>query len=392
MLGSALALLCPYSRFLILFGCHVRTVSFWAQPPLRTCFMSLGSLMDHAQGRAFHHHLARAIMHLNHLAGFLPFFEPSIEYEDSLPPAHFRLERPTSRGLHTFVPFPPSGPPPTMVSHGGIPSHMVINPEPNLRPVSARPPPDSEPMPTTGSPRLPILMSDPGPDPSPGTTTVVEHPRLTTRTTIPVPARSKQRASSMIDPQPKKKQKGESIPESRITTNPNLGHSGTLPIPSDVPSGGPNSDDSDGDAASGAASTHPAADASASLRRPLEDTINYHHDAATNPVSTAPPRTSTLTLTPNPKAPPSPTMRILHRIAADPSRDPPFRPWTNADDQELISMKQDTKSRPSWKTIGARLHREPHVCKLRWGILKQTPGVMDQHGRMNPPHEPEAED
>ena len=58
--------------------------------------------MDHAQGGAFHHHLAQAIMHLNYLAGLLPFFEPSIEYEDSLPPAHFRLERPASRGLHTL--------------------------------------------------------------------------------------------------------------------------------------------------------------------------------------------------------------------------------------------------------------------------------------------------
>ena len=55
--------------------------------------------MDHAQGRAFHHHLARAIMHLNHLAGLLPFFEPSIEWEDSMPSPHFRLERPTPRGL-----------------------------------------------------------------------------------------------------------------------------------------------------------------------------------------------------------------------------------------------------------------------------------------------------
>ena len=31
--------------------------------------------MDHAQGREFHHHLARARMHLNCLAGLLPFFE-----------------------------------------------------------------------------------------------------------------------------------------------------------------------------------------------------------------------------------------------------------------------------------------------------------------------------
>ena len=49
--------------------------------------------MDHAQGRAFHHHLARAIMHLNHLAGLLPFFEPSSEWEDAMPPSHFHLER-----------------------------------------------------------------------------------------------------------------------------------------------------------------------------------------------------------------------------------------------------------------------------------------------------------
>ena len=117
--------------------------------------------MDHAQGREFHHHLARAIMHLNYLAGLLPFFEPPIEYEEPLPPAHLRLERPTTRGLHTFVSFPSSEPSPTMVSHGGIPSHMVVNPEPHLRPASIRPPPDSVPILTTEPPRLPIPMADP---------------------------------------------------------------------------------------------------------------------------------------------------------------------------------------------------------------------------------------
>jgi hypothetical protein len=110
--------------------------------------------------------------------------------------------------------------------------------------------------------------------------------------------------------------------------------------------------DSDCDAASGAASAHDH----------LDTDLNYGHrgDTTSNITSTIPPGTSTLTLTPNPKAPPSPTFRILQPNPADPPRDPPFRPWTNADDQELISMKQDTKSRPSWKTIGARLHRDPH--------------------------------
>ena len=35
-------------------------------------------LMDHAQARAFHHHLARALMHLNYLAGLLPFSSPPL--------------------------------------------------------------------------------------------------------------------------------------------------------------------------------------------------------------------------------------------------------------------------------------------------------------------------
>ena len=119
------------------------------------------------------------------------------------------------------------------------------------------------------------------------------------------------------------------------------------------------------------------------------EAINYHHGTVI-----APPSTPTLTLTPNPKAPPSPPLRIFPLLAGptDPSPGHTSRPWTPADDQELISMKQDTKSRPSWEMIGARLHRDPQVCKMRWGILKQTPGVMDQPDRMNPPHEPEGED
>jgi len=301
------------------------------------------TLMDHAQGRAFHHHLARAIMHLNYLAGLLPFFEPSIEYEESVPPANVRLERPTPRGLHTFVPLPTSEAPPTLASHGGIPSHMVINPEPHFRPVSTRSSIDSAPIRTSEPPRLPIPMTDPGPDPSPGTTAVMSYPRAPT-------------------------------PEFRIITDPNTAHSTPLPISSERDSALEarlrelNSDDSDGEVGSG-------------------DAINYHHGTAAAPTSTP-----TLTLTPNPKAPPSPPLRILHSSPTDPSVGHTFRPWTPADDQELISMKQDTKSRPSWKTIGARLHRDHQACKMRWAILKQNPEVIDHPDRSNPPPEPEGED
>ena len=129
--------------------------------------------MDHAQGRAFHHHLARAIMHLNYLAGLLPFFEPSIEYDESPPPANLRLDHPTTRGLHTFVPRPTSEGPPTLVSHGGIPSHMVLNPEPYLRPASTSSPPVSASILNTVTSRPASLMTDPGPNPIPGSTTTI---------------------------------------------------------------------------------------------------------------------------------------------------------------------------------------------------------------------------
>ena len=196
-----------------LFSLLVFLCSFLAQPPLPLLFSAplflplLLAAMDHAQGRAFHHHLARAIMHLNHLAGLLPFFEPSIEWDDSMPSSHFRLERPTSRGLHTFVPSPPSSLPPTMVSHGGIPSQMILNPEPNLRPTTTHHPDHRDADRSSGSPvepSNPTLMTDPAIDPTPGTSTIAAPPRATTRTTIPVPVRSKQRASSTDDQQPKR--------------------------------------------------------------------------------------------------------------------------------------------------------------------------------------------
>ena len=127
-----------------------------------------------------------------------------------------------------------------------------------------------------------------------------------------------------------------------------------------------NSDDSDGEAVS------------------REDT-NYVH------AGKARPPTPPLTLTPNPKASQSPPVHIFHAIPTNSPPDP-ARPRTHADDQELIGMKQDTKSRPSWKTIGGRLHRDPQLCKLRWGLLKQSSEVTDPPGPGNPPHELEGDD
>ena len=152
-------------------------------------------------------------------------------------------------------------------------------------------------------------------DLSPGTSIVVEPPRATTRTTVPVPVRSKQRASSTEDPQPKKKQKSMSAPESTATVK--CGRPVPLPIISKIPHEGFNSDDSDDDAASGAASTHDHPDTN----------LKYSTTVPPNTTSTTPPGTSTpLTLTPNPNA----TIRILQPNPADPPRDPPYRPWTQS--------------------------------------------------------------
>ena len=166
-------------------------------------------IVDHAQSREFHHHLARAIMHLNCLAGILPFFEPAIEWDEW--DSHTRVGRsnPAQRNLHTFVPLPSSSSAPTMASHGGIPTHMILNPEPNLRPLSiASRPCNDEVHPAT----LPTLRHPHNdtrhPLPPAPHSTVPDSSQATTRTsTTAVPVRSKQRSNNPEDPHPKKKQR-----------------------------------------------------------------------------------------------------------------------------------------------------------------------------------------
>ena len=99
----------------------------------------------------------------------------------------------------------------------------------------------------------------------------------------------------------------------------------SLPIISELPRDGFNSDDSDDDAASRAASAHDHTATDLSRDTTIPPTI----------ATTTPPGTSTpLVLTPNP------TIRILQPTESSrPPSDPPYRPWSNADDQELITLK-----------------------------------------------------
>ena len=335
-------------------------------------------------------------MHLNYLAGLLPFFEPSIEFEEGLPntPPH---ESHSHRSLHTFVPLPSANHPPTLASHGGLPTRLITNPELHLRPITAfsshrshsvpsyHSHHSSHPCTSSGPPTLPIhadSITDPHPEPRP----LSDLPTNPSRTTIPVPVRSKQRSRTVDDPQPKKKSKSEEISVSRTADPPNSAHTHDPTLDND------DSDDSDSDPTYRLAALR--SNKATSAPRPWQP-WGKATSKASPPLAKAPPVavTSTVTLTPNPH---ETTPTVDH---SEDTREPATvlpastapildRPWTASDDAQLTSMKQDTRSRPSWKTIGARLDRDPQLCKMRWALLKRA----DAEGRIVGPIEPETGD
>ena len=236
--------------------------------------------MDHTQSREFHHHLAPAIMHLNCLAGFLPFFEPAIGWDDPMGESHTRAGRsnPAHRKLHTFVPLPSSSSAPAMASHGGIPTHMILNPEPNLRPLSiaSRPRNDEVHPATLSTLRHPHNETCHPPPPAPHST-VPDSSRVTTRTsTTAVPVRSKQRSNNPEDPQPKKKQRSG---DTSIHSPPTPAIS--PPTITEVPPDGLNSEDSNEEEV--VSTAHPAHDVSTVTTNPVTITSAMPVDRPTSP-------------------------------------------------------------------------------------------------------------
>jgi len=207
--------------------------------------------MDHAQGREFHHHLARAIMHLNYLAGLLPFFEPSIEWDDPPNATSSRVGR-LDIQIQPHIAFKDSSQclPHQHLHHWqpmGASQHMVANPDPNS-PLSIIPAPreDSNPNHPDRIRLTPAPVaghSDPAPGGRPPKwgvpNTNPDFPRATTRTTTPVPVRSKQRAHPVDAPQSKKKQRVESSAPDLPADPP------PLPISTEVTEFGLNSDESE---------------------------------------------------------------------------------------------------------------------------------------------------
>ena len=227
------------------------------------------------------------------------------------------------------------------------------------------------------------------PHPEPRPLSAIPNPP--SRTTIPVPVRSKQRSRTMDDPQPKKKSKAEETPVS-LSTNP---HGSTHRVTEATPPPIPENDDSDdSDSAYSHRLTTLRANKAMSAPSPWPPWGKTTSKASPTLAPTPPVAiTSTVTLTPNPNDTTpiaDPSEETKAPVTTLPTGTKPIldRPWTASDDAQLTSMKQDTRSRPSWKTIGARLERDPQLCKMRWALLKRA----DEEGRIIGPIEPETGD
>ena len=143
----------------------------------------------------------------------------------------------------------------------------------------------------------------------------------------------------------------------------------SLPVITDVPHEGFNSDDSDEEVVSRVHSVHTTSAVDAAPTSISSTT------PADRPISPTP---GNLTLIAIPKGPPlNPTIRILQPTESD--RGTPhssIRPWTGAEDQELINISKMTVNHARH---GSRSGPDYDVTirNIRWNILKQ---MSDHHG------------
>jgi hypothetical protein len=165
---------------------------------------------------------------LNSIAGFLPFFEPAVDWDDHPNDPYGRSTRilPHHRQLHTFVPLPSSSSIPTLSSHVGLPTHMVLNPELQLRPLSIRRETNTiEDHRSTGKPvrmESPLSASVGAPISGPPANPVVRAPQVSPHTTEST--RPKAKESPTEDARPKKKHRaiGTTTSSTTATTPPIL--------------------------------------------------------------------------------------------------------------------------------------------------------------------------
>ena len=275
---------------------------------------------------------------------------------------------------------------------------MVVNPEPHLRPLTDRRDPTRDRI--TGPPEFRSLHCCYGPGPG-----VSPTPASSTAPTMnepPGPIHVERRPnSSEPEARPKKKQRActsttvvsytvapEHITETHSTglvstsapSHPCSHPAASSPLITNPVPHEPASDSSEDIAYRPRGKSNremPSRTARIDVRPPSPPLVPP--DASSTTTAAAPTRRISVIPPAAPKSnPPQVGLELVRTITV------PFRSWTDAEDQELISYKNDTKSRPSWKTIGSRLNRDPEVCCLRWAALK--PKTIPSRP------EPEAED
>lgn len=255
------------------------------------------------------HHLARALFHLNHLAGLIPFFVFEDEVTSYTPVTREpNLVRWSDVGRPTM---PASSSSSMLFTHGQLPRSMVMNPEPNLRPLSLRDHLSNE-TPTLRGRNIEIRPDHPDSTPATGS--------------------------------------GDPIPmaAARPAKRPRCGRS-PPPLPASTPAALPDID------------PLPAGEA-----RDLPVALPVASEDSASEAEPAPPefpdRPAEEPPAPRAPTPSNPPPRIGHTS----------RGWAPVDDNDLVALKKDTRARHSWKAIGHRLHRDPDSCRARWYWLKSS--------------------
>lgn len=228
-----------------------------------------------------------------------------------------------SRNIHTFVPLPRTSSSDSLMTHGGLPSHRVLNPEPHLRQI---------PHPRIMNP----MREDVHPNPDDISTSSVR-PISSSSTTGPFSRPDSSQVLWLL-------QDNMSAPVHQLILHPS-------PIP--------------------ALPTIQNADASVQIHlKLLLHRLSLNRKLASEPSTAADTRLPAST----------PTDPASGRIAGAPEVEPSApvsisigtRVLNDIGDQQLLEYKQDSCSRPSWKTIGQRLRRTPESCQARWMFLQNT--------------------
>ena len=301
------------------------------------------------------YHLARAIMHLNRIASFLPSFELPADWGTN-PPFLRPHGQSSARHLHKFVPLPTeSRPLASLASHGDLPSHFVTNPEPHFRAMSHRT----------------ILHADHGINrtassapPSPHDEIHIDEDHSGRNRPAP---RAKQASQSTAP-------RGTVYPDNFSGHDPSAIRSSKRPrtaymVESVNRFGSPPHDGASSHARSIRLAIPELEAVPPTIRHNSidadSDDLDHGVAKAPSPTPTLPGHTSSTHAIP--VEAPSPAPNPLDPALADHRN----RPWPPCDDREFIQYKMDTKSRPSWKTIAKRMNRTAESCQARWQWLKK---------------------